>query len=315
MHSNEKNNRLYHFTTMNGLKGIIGDNKLWFTDYRFLNDKDEISKAYNILIKKLKERDYIKSSIEMHLNFRNFSRDYSLGICSFSNNYDSLAQWRLYSDNCKGACIGFNRSSWDNRAQANWKTFPPLNGSIYEDAFNKPFITELIECSYKDIDLFVEQIILDFEKYFIDIENSEFKPKIIKSITHDGKSEYINLIKKIASWKHPDFSYEQEERAISIVPKKDVKIRVTDISLIPYYELEIGKSFFIDEYELIILGSKCDPNTNETIEYLLDYHVDYEEEDGEGFHKLEYYAKVLAQEYPDKYKAFSYCAHQITPYR
>lgn len=314
--SDEKNvSSLYHFTTMNGLLGIVGNNKIWFTDYRFLNDKNEISIIYNNLIAKLKDINYIKSSKQLQIYFNNFTRNYSLGICSFSNNYDSLAQWRLYADDCQGACIGFNRSLWDTRSAANWKSFPPITGSIYDECFKKPFVTDLIKCEYKDINDYVNELTIEFNDYFIEIEKNDSKLKDIPSLSSEEKLKYINLLKRISAWKHMDFSYEKEERSISITPKTDIKIRASHNSLIPYYELNISPSFSFDNYHMIILGAKCDPNTNEAIEYLFDYHVQYDEVDGPGYHKLEYYAKQLANEHPDKYRALTYCAHQITAYR
>jgi len=33
---------LYHYTDANGLKGIIENDEIWFTDYRYLNDPSEL---------------------------------------------------------------------------------------------------------------------------------------------------------------------------------------------------------------------------------------------------------------------------------
>lgn len=45
---NDKIN-LWHYTTLDGLKGIISNQTLWATDYRYLNDSSELFYAKNIL--------------------------------------------------------------------------------------------------------------------------------------------------------------------------------------------------------------------------------------------------------------------------
>lgn len=40
---------LYHYTTLEGLKGIISSNALWATHYKYLNDSSEVDYARSII--------------------------------------------------------------------------------------------------------------------------------------------------------------------------------------------------------------------------------------------------------------------------
>jgi len=48
---------LYHYTTADGLKGIIEKNELWATSAYFLNDSAEITYGYGLLILSRVHRD------------------------------------------------------------------------------------------------------------------------------------------------------------------------------------------------------------------------------------------------------------------
>ncbi|EFD2622350.1 hypothetical protein CK189_005805, partial [Escherichia coli] len=41
--------KIYHYTDLNGLKGIIESGSLWATHFSFLNDSNELSHGMNCL--------------------------------------------------------------------------------------------------------------------------------------------------------------------------------------------------------------------------------------------------------------------------
>lgn len=41
-------NSFYHYTSLEGLRGIVTNKNHWFTDYRFLNDPDEGSVVHEV---------------------------------------------------------------------------------------------------------------------------------------------------------------------------------------------------------------------------------------------------------------------------
>lgn len=44
---------LYHYTDVNAVKSILERKKLWLTDVRFLNDAEEMSEGFKIIIRYL----------------------------------------------------------------------------------------------------------------------------------------------------------------------------------------------------------------------------------------------------------------------
>lgn len=120
--------KVYHYTSAEGLKGIIENNCLWFSDIEYLNDETEIKYVYNIILDLIKDNNlnlherlyqfiinrcdyincsnYFKSELNIALNDRYY-------IASFSNKRDSLTLWNNYtkSINNTGYNIGFNRSN------------------------------------------------------------------------------------------------------------------------------------------------------------------------------------------------------------
>ena len=103
---------IYHYTSPMGLKEIITDNSLWFTHYKFLNDRSEKYYCYD-LFKRCIEREKgelkkvfystILSVISENgdLNYEIFNKktkdlpDYY--IASFSLNNNSLSMWNYYT--------------------------------------------------------------------------------------------------------------------------------------------------------------------------------------------------------------------------
>lgn len=130
---------IFHYTDINGLKGILESRGFWLSEAQFLNDAEEIYNGVNIaklLIEKLltKKRYSIFHNILINtlskLENSDFKHHY---IASFSLKQDDLEQWRAYAKNGSGICIGF-----DPKAQTNYPHFPQsniwsLNKVIYDD--------------------------------------------------------------------------------------------------------------------------------------------------------------------------------------
>lgn len=105
---------LYHYTDMDGLKGILNNKTLWFTDYRHLNDPNELMHGIALAKAILKRRfngeepdNYLCRWIDGFLTGRIFDRAFEFFIASFSRDGDELGQWRAYADDGTGVAIGF----------------------------------------------------------------------------------------------------------------------------------------------------------------------------------------------------------------
>lgn len=103
---------LYHYCNLQAFMSIIKTKQLWLTDPRSMNDstecwwymtvlKDVLSELYkkeNIDVARLNE---IHQMAYANGSFRKF-------LTSFSEEENSLSQWRGYADDGRGFAIGFD---------------------------------------------------------------------------------------------------------------------------------------------------------------------------------------------------------------
>jgi hypothetical protein len=115
---------LYHYTKLEGLKGIINNRCLWCTDIFLLNDPFEVSygreliiTTLNNFIKKEKNPDMIRlltiilEDTESLGKLKFLHHPY---VASFSTQENSFNQWGKYADNGYGYNLGF---SFDSETQ------------------------------------------------------------------------------------------------------------------------------------------------------------------------------------------------------
>ena len=107
---------LYHYTSMEGLLGIGGSGKIYASDSRYLNDSTDSAYLYDFL------EDYIAQRISEGTGhdqeyYKKLSsalktvRMSEVFVTSFSEDEDSLSQWRAYSPGGLGFSIGFDAAS------------------------------------------------------------------------------------------------------------------------------------------------------------------------------------------------------------
>ena len=118
---------LYHYTSIGSLFSIRQNETIRLTDYRFLNDTQELSYALNWLKDYLAPKDEeefgkkvltaidnvehgkmerIKSVSDGSPYMQRYLCDIHYYILSLSRRYDDLAMWRMYAKD--GCCIKFN---------------------------------------------------------------------------------------------------------------------------------------------------------------------------------------------------------------
>lgn len=109
---------LYHYTSFDGLKGIIESRCLWLTHFRYLNDTSEIVYARDEVLKKIEEilRNQL-TDLEEHLQWQMFRQTFknmietnmNFYIFSFCVKPNYLPAWRWYAANGCGVAIGFRK--------------------------------------------------------------------------------------------------------------------------------------------------------------------------------------------------------------
>lgn len=236
-----RNMMIYHYTDLNAIQSVIENQAFWLTDYRFLNDKEEYIRGYEILIEAFDHfvkcpLDYspqlidcitcalesIKSEEIRHRLERN-----CFFVGSFSRSPDTLSQWRSYGM--------FSLGIDDEELKAVSK----IPGHYY------------LECHYihDDGDAF---------EYAIELIEEEILPLLV-DVWDDGEGhwaidlELSSLIDIYAlSFKNSAFYDEAEVRVVVSCDPEDegIKFRSKVEYLVPYIEL----SFTPKSIQEIMIG-------------------------------------------------------------
>jgi Protein of unknown function (DUF2971) len=101
---------IYHYTSADSLHGIISQRKMWLTDWRFLNDRNEVYEGLEIaskLIDELFDGATLAFQRERLLSYLD-PKTIHIFIASFCESADSVPHWQSYAMNGLGYAIGFN---------------------------------------------------------------------------------------------------------------------------------------------------------------------------------------------------------------
>lgn len=238
---------IYHYTTQEGLLGILNERAIWATKMHYLNDASELIEPFRIGTEELDRLSLLQKENEdkeIVLNLRNsipYSEAQNYCVVSFCSHGDLLSQWRAYGSFGSAYSIGFN--------------FNKLQQHISAYRF------ELRRCEY--------------------YENKDYQAKIkefIGSVVTKALSEKSeprdfmdNFINMAANMKLMCFEDEAEWRIISMGPLKSsdprYNFRASNSILIPYYSLPIELSV-IDE---IIVGPCPHPKLSSSTIWGLSY--------------------------------------------
>ncbi len=97
---------IYHYTSAEGLRGIVESNEIWLTNTAFVNDTTEckaLQKEEGLLSRDEFTNEYVEEQWEIFKKFPDKDNNtYIVSFCS-SRAKDSLEQWRAYGN----FCIGF----------------------------------------------------------------------------------------------------------------------------------------------------------------------------------------------------------------
>ena len=281
-----QNNIVYHYTSPEGLKAILENRSLRFTNYRFLNDKKEGLCKENDVNKKLEElkekdtnpkgRDFFEllkkqitdTNIDDYLIDKSVNGDYceiknDYYVLSLSKESDSLSMWNYYIKNRKyeGYNIGFKLEN--------------LQKIFSKFAMN----SKGVKFEYKDINYMnmqdenneFEKIVLSFKEQYVRTYNEKIKvvfdcrDKILKNyifskndcFKHENEYRFV-LIKNQSSEIKEQFYIKNGIITPYIdipLDKEDIVKTIKSITISPLLEEEIAKKgleFFLmnKEYEL-----------------------------------------------------------------
>lgn len=247
---------LYHYTSLSGLLGILQSQKIWGTEFSYLNDSSEMSYGLKLidvhLLEFSKGKDlWVDKFINITMESLKETCNMEIYIACFCENGDLLSQWKGYTEFGKGFSIGLDASQLSKFKRKGPYVNIDIRKVIYDEALQSIIIKDLIEKFYHEA------------KKIIDKESGQTE-KIIKNYAV-ALSSLLEM--NVLRFKHASFKEEREWRAIydahkpNLEPEKQKQyFRVTSTDIVPYVELDIAPSaqkntWFLPISE-IILGSK-----------------------------------------------------------
>lgn len=210
---------LYHYTDFHGFKGIVEGQAMWATDLRFTNDSNELKLGISWALEYLSEQ--CSPDDEIVKKVRDWLRDHALHqICvfsiSFSTERNLMSQWRMYTKEFHGVCMGFKSASLQKLLAASNFTFIKC---VYEHAAQKGLAIAAAQTMVDEVRSMLAQPALATNPW---------------AVLNTCADKFMTSIAQIK-----DYSFFQENeyrlvRAQSADSKEEVKIRSTDKGLVPY---------------------------------------------------------------------------------
>lgn len=216
---------LYHYTSLDGFKGIIESKEVWATGaHCLLSDPTEITIAREITLKMLKERkkDFDKRDIyEIWVNAIEewIKMKQDTFVFSLTEKEDLLSQWRAYCPK-GGVSIGFSIAKISENKQ-----YHVMNGSSPNYLMHESLLYKCVYSEQKQREKINEMFDLFLSQKYWNIP-----PNLLKS-------QIWNAIRFLSySFKHQSFEEEQEWRLclFSCGEENLLKYKVVDSMLIPY---------------------------------------------------------------------------------
>lgn len=240
MFIDRKEGFIYHYTSSEGLLGILRDKTLWFTDTMALNDSSEGNYIWEILEECLKDNydekfntailALEKDAYEMDEETKGNFEPCAYFICSFSENQDSLPMWNYYTKN--------------------------VNSVGYNICFDRQYLTKIVKEWDKKFNVTLCQVVYDKEKQKEWMKSAlDLIYKYWKKHKKNFRLELLSCLQYLFArvrivFKHPSFASEQEIRLVIDLPKgqffdnlsttpkqKEVKIRIANNMFVPYLEV------------------------------------------------------------------------------
>lgn len=153
----EKPSLLYHYTTPEGLKGILQSGALWATEVRYLNDASELDYALQFARKELDEFlfDHPPSTsalqklagqlrLALHSGEAKWREEFLCFVVCFCEEADLLSQWRGYGTG-GGYAVGLDVDAWE-RARPDLR-FRPRQASVWPSMTSAPAFPLSLICA------------------------------------------------------------------------------------------------------------------------------------------------------------------------
>jgi hypothetical protein len=227
-------NKLYHYTNLNGLIGIIENSEIWLSNMYFLNDKNEFELGLRFVIEQLeaykggfsvlKPTKYFIEALEKAIDF--IKEKDSPYILSMTTNNDLLSQWRGYTNNGVGVNIGFSNNFFEENKLKVYKC-------IYEVEKQKEIVNHILTQS-----IFMFIGIADSQGIFKDSEKIELS-KYDNAVSIAGKYFIDRTMFFCSLIKDKSFVEEDEWRLLLFDDKSEINFLNKGNYFKPYKKIKI----------------------------------------------------------------------------
>lgn len=244
-----KDGSIYHYTSLQGLKGILEEKVIWLTHYKFLNDPNELNYC-----KQKSNKNIANALIEIIPN------DLIPMIASFSENPDSYSLWANYT-NHYGVNIEFdieklrqNFQEFQKKQKAKWLKIFVEGRMIYSAELQENIAKEISHKSNKIFNEMISDLLNEFPA--LKKLNSKEKIKkmaseemyILKMKQNDKWDDFAgnigNLFGRNLFFKSSAFDVEDEYRLCFMINKpllsNQINFNTKNNLLIPYISIPLS---------------------------------------------------------------------------
>ncbi len=226
---------LYHYTTQQGLLGIITSKELWASHTQYLNDVREFRHALDIVRDELsavaneagRDRHTRKCLAEMQDALIPGMEDINVCVCSFSERGDDLSQWRAYGGKTSGLAVGFSGELLREACnECGW-----LAPVLYDEEEQRGLVRRLLE----------------------DVLEENLDPKKSAESKVLGGNLGAYLYRYAPILKNKSFAEEREWRIITrprMCTGDRFGYRIGPSTLIPYFRVALDKQKFLGIREI-----------------------------------------------------------------
>jgi len=236
---------LYHYTDVDGFMGIVRTKMMQATVIYCLNDMEEFTRTFQMLIDQINTRENLSLELKsILLKYLEQISEIPIFVASFSEEGNLLSQWRAYGKG-SGISIGFTGEYLNNIAN---KSKVALRKCIYDPSRHMDLIRIL-----------VDQI---NEEYLVLRSNNDSRSHDnARVVIENNFYSYVTMLAPII--KNKAFSEEKEWRIVSGIDYVD-ESRVNYKSVLgvvaPYFELPIVGAKGQCAIEEIYLGPTKEPD-------------------------------------------------------
>jgi len=240
---------LYHYTDQKGLIGILSSKQIWLSHSQYLNDRREFLHAIELVHDEIKKLEQSLETLEeaataqtLHERLDGIEQT-NVMVCSFSEERDSLSQWRAYGGKT-GFAIGF------------------ASGSIVSDPINSGIL--LGKCIYDEEE---QRALLKSEIRIVYEQKRKWdrdgRTEAEKALPNQLIPKLLRLAPLI---KHESFKSEKEWRLIGIEScgSPNFGFREGNSTIVPYYKhslLNEKKELLLSE---IVIGPTPEPKLSKS---------------------------------------------------